>query len=493
MKDKNYLLSNPDKILSKKPFTRGGIPMVTFSTVGTNIQEQSAQLPRKNVVVVSQDTFLEEYDTYSHAIQSPFVFSDKKVKVKYVDANGVETKREEYLPVTRIALPLQQIIATKQVAHLTGNDLVHTLANEVQTDEDKANFTIVKQFFTSKNMNIALHENVNNESNQGDSALLIYFDKNKKIDWKTYCWKDGYCLLPHYDEYDNLIVFGVYYQTEEEDKMVTILDVWDETYKYQFKQNGTKWEAILKEKHGFIEVPICYKRGNVAWNDVQNLIDKLELHASLFAENVKYFGDAILFFKGAVEVLPMRDEAGKALHGTGESDDAKLLQAEESKNVTTLIDFLLREIFRGSFTISFDFKDVHISGDLPGVTVKLLFSPAVEKAIKLAKEWDGFVDKMMRLFIFGVGMEVGKPAQFSRLKVFSHIEPWIPQNTTEIINNINTSKQAGTLSDETSYEDHPYAKADEKERMKKQEAEKEEKEIRLLEAQSVNDSNTTNE
>jgi SPP1 family phage portal protein len=462
---KEQLLKDPGKVLIKKQFTRGVAPDVELPNYVTADRHSTAALPRRRVIAVSQDTFLEELDTYSHAIQSPYVLDDKKVLVTYKDANGEEKEREGHVPVTRIALPLQRIIATKQKTHLTGNKLQLTLANETQTEEDKLSFTELKQLFISKNMDIALSENVESQLVTGDTALLMYFDRENKLDWKTYSWKDGYCLLPHYDEYDNLILFGIYYSDSDGEKDTTFLDVWDETFKYRYRQDTTGWIRIANDKHGFKEVPVAYKRGSVAWNDVQNLIDKLELHASLWAESVRYYGDPILFLKGAIDVLPIRDEGGKTLAGMDGDADGKLLQAEESKNVNNLMDFLLKEIFRGSFSISFSPETVKTSGDLPGITVKLLFSCAIEKAIEQAKEWDSFIDKMMRLFIFACGLESKKSAQYGRLKIFGAIEPYIPQNTTEIINNINSSKTQGTLSTETSTDIHPYAAADENKRV----------------------------
>lgn len=462
---KEQLLNDPNKVLIKKPFTRGIAPGVELPNYVSIDGYSVAALPRRRVAAVSQDTFLEELDTYSHAIQSPYVLDDKKVLVTYKDADGVEKEREDYVPVTRIALPLQRIIATKQKTHLTGNKLQLTLANETQTEEDKLSFTELKQLFISKNMDIALSENVENQLVTGDTALLMYFDKDDKLDWKTYSWKEGYCLLPHYDEYDNLILFGIYYFDSDGEQGTTFLDIWDETFKYRYKQDGADWVQVLNDKHGFKEVPVAYKRGTVAWNDVQNLIDKLELHASLWAESVRYYGDPILFLKGAIDVLPIRDEGGKVLAGAEDGADGKLLQAEESKNVNNLMDFLLKEIFRGSFSISFSPETVKTSGDLPGITVKLLFSCAIEKAIEQAKEWDGFIDKMMRLFIFACGLESKKSAQYGRLKIFGAIEPYIPQNDAEIISNINNSKSQGTISVETATDIHPYAAADENKRV----------------------------
>jgi len=473
---KKELLEDPQKILIKKPFTRGMATYMNhfqgFSDIAT-----PATLPRRREFAVSQDTFLDELDPYSHAIHSRYVLDDKKVLITYKesvindegDLVEEEREREDYVPVTRLAFPFQEMIATKQKVHLTGNELQLTLANETQTEEDKRFFTILKQFYISKNMDIALSENVESQLTTGDTALLQYFTSKGKLDWKTYSWKDGYCLLPHYNEYDELVLFGIYYSDIVDNSSGEFLDVWDDLYRYKYEKNSYDFRLLDQKPHGFKEIPIAYKRGEVAWNKVQKPIEDFELHASLWAESVRYYGDPLLFLKGTVDVLPGRDERGKVLVGEDGDADGKLIQAEESKNVTNLMDFMLKEIFRGSHTISFSPETVKTSGDLPGITVKLLFSSAIEKAIAEAKKWDGFIDKMLSLFIYGVGIESGNSAQIGRLKVFGKIVPYIPQNETEIISNINTSKSQGTLSVETATDIHPYAAADENTRIMSQE------------------------
>lgn len=464
------LIKNPKRILIKKPFSRGGVPFVHQHLVGTHIKNEEAQLPQSNKVSISQDRFLEELDTYSHAIMSRDVFNDRPVSFR--DSSGAEHLR--YIPVTRISLPLQRIIKTKQKAHLTGNDLLVELANENPTEEDQSFFIQWKQFFTSKNMNVALSENVDNQLSTGDTALVMYFDKEGKIDWKSYSWSDGYCLLPHYDEYGYLVTMGIYYsssewnETKSAEEEVEMLDVWTERHQIRYRKDGQDWKAYAVTLHGFKECPVCYKRGDVAWNDVQNLIEKLEFHSSLWAEDLRFFGNPILFLKGMTDLLPGADMGGKAIAGEGDDSDAKLLQADESKNITNFMDFLLREIFRGSCTISFSPETVKTSGDLPGITVKLLFSAAVEKAMEQAKEWDDFIDRMIRLFTYGIGIESGNLAQFERLKIFGKIDPYIPQNTTEIINNLNSSVGENKISGKTYREVHPYSKADEDNRIEKE-------------------------
>ena len=470
--DAKVLINNPDKILVKKPFTRGIVPSLNLNFTSNGNIDAPARLPARRQIVISQDTFLEELDTYSHAIHSEFVLANKRIKVQYKDANGEVKERDEVIPVTRIALPLQRVIASKQKVHLTGKPMKFTLSNTNQTDEDKESFVSFCQSWISKNMNIGIAECIESRLTTGDCAMVSFFDDKKRFNWRTYSWKDGYCLLPHYDKYGNLALFGVYYSTTEDDVTTEKLDVWDDNVFYQYKKQNDEWAMVVNaKKHGFNSIPVAYSRGNVAWNDVQPLIESCEFHSSLWAESERYYTDPILFLKGDTDILPMRDSSGKAIAGLDETSDAKLLQANESKNIVNLTDFLLREIFRGSFTVSFNVGEISVSGDMPSVTVKLLFTAAIEKAIEQAKEIDPFIDKLVELFIFGMGIELTKSAQFSRLLIHGEIEPYIPQNTTEEVNMINQSKSMGTMSTETAAARNPLNASDEHARLKREKEE----------------------
>ena len=89
------------------------------------------------------------------------------------------------------------------------------------------------------------------------------------------------------------------------------------------------------------------------------------------------------------------------------------------------------------------------SGDLPGVAIKLIYSPSLEKAIIDSKEYDAAVDKLVRLFKFGYGIEIGKVTQMSNLSVFSWIDPYVHQNMSELVNNLCMLVNSGVLSKDT--------------------------------------------
>ena len=122
------------------------------------------------------------------------------------------------------------------------------------------------------------------------------------------------------------------------------------------------------------------------------------------------------------------------------------------------MSILLDNIFRGSFTV---LPPEVRSGDTPGIAVKLLYSPAVEKAMSDAKDWDSWLDDVVEIFKFGYGLEVGKSFEYQSLNVAGKIIPYIHQNDSETTAIINSSLLAGSLSSETASELHPYAQYDE--------------------------------
>ena len=128
----------------------------------------------------------------------------------------------------------------------------------------------------------------------------------------------------------------------------------------------------------------------------------------------------------------------------GGEDDAKYLSPQDaSSSFTIQLNTLLKMIFMGSFIV--EPPEVK-SGDLPGVAIKLIYSPSLEKAIIDAKEYDKSVDKLVRLFKFGYGIERQMVTQMENLTVFSWIDPYVHQNSSELVNNLCMLVNSGLLS-----------------------------------------------
>ena len=133
------LLSNPEKLLYKKPFTRGSSNIFSEDEVTSNIGEKvKASLPNYNKKIVSQETFMAELDPNSHKVL--FYENIPSICQKISDGSYVEIKNY------RTPISFQKCIKNKQTMHLAANPMQFTLMDIEPTDKQRENFITFKQY-----------------------------------------------------------------------------------------------------------------------------------------------------------------------------------------------------------------------------------------------------------------------------------------------------------------------------------------------------------
>lgn len=444
-----------DALLTKTPFRR---PMPSYDdfVIPSNGSDTSVPMSRVVYENISQDLFLTEIDPSGHKINNQFYYSDRIKK----DDEG-----KTYIHyVERTSFPIQDIILTKQLTHLAGNPINFINGSVKQTEKEKQLMIELKQAWLTKNMEVALFESYKMEKSTGDTAFCAYIDENKEVGWRTFGYSKGETLFPSYDVMTGkLSTFARRYINNGN----ICVDVWNSTMFYSFESDKGKWVQKIRKPHGFRRIPIAYKRSDIGacWTPVQDIIDKFEIAISQLCESNKTYAFRIMFISGD-DVSVKSDASGAPAYIVGDKDsDAKMLEgADASTSFELQIKTLSNMMFMGSFVVT---PPEVKGGDLPGVTIKILYSPAVEKAMRDAKEWNQFVDDVVSIFKEGYGVESGKITDFKVLKVRGEIAPYVHQNDMEIINNINSSVTMGSLSTETATEMHPYSQNDEYERVMK--------------------------
>ena len=468
-----------EDILLKVPFRRI-MPNVISNMASygyTSGEMQEVPPEDTQYEVISQSEFLREYFITGHKIWSPAYYADRIKK---------DDKGKSYIHyVERNAFDFQKIIATKQLIHLTGNPISFINSDSTKLESQRDLLIEFKQGWIKKNMEVAWYKCAKSEKITGDAAFCGYFDTKKRFHWRVFSFMNDDTLYPHEDPITGkMSIFGrKYKQYDENGKMIELLDVWDErnvtTYirsstssminRIKALFGGQNW-SVYREPipHGFPFCPVAYKRNfdGACWSPVQDACDKYELAMSQLSENNKAYAFRILFLKGDNIDINF-DSYGQptAIAGDKESDANFLNRADASQTFELQLNILLREIFRGSFTV---IPPEVKSGDLPGVAIKLLYSPAVEKAMEDANEWNSFIDDVVEIFKYGYSVEIGKVAEYAAFDVRGEIIPYVHQNEAEIINNINASVLAGSLSTQSAAEKHPYGAADEETRLKEQ-------------------------
>lgn len=488
------LLRQPDKMLTKKPFTRGYVSdkpsLPNGGQAGVN-ESVSVQPHRQKLKIVSQHQFEKELDPNSHDVLFDENIPSLCVKVSDNDYRDVIYKR--------MSVPIQRMIKNKQVMHLTANPMQFTLMDIDPDETMQKNFITFKQYWELRNQDGMKVKMVDAQKSYGDAGLLYYFDSEKRIKSRLLSYSDGYTLCPHNDKNGERILECVYYIKDD----IEHLDCYDKVFMHSFvkvaeEEDGKTiqgWKLISSEEHGFSEIPLITKRGNVAWNDVQPIIEAYEELYNIFNAIQKRYGWGIFYVKGKFNDTARKIAGSVVLNDTSidGKGDAKFLTPPTPQGTIDTLNLMLESIQLGSSTTFLLPKDVKMSGDISGIAIMLTQSLDMENALQGVIEWQNVADKMVRLFKEGLAKElVNKDenrtavTEFEKMDINAKFKVWRPLNEYEYNQMLTMLLGAGVLSQESAIELNTFSKPDEKNRIRKEEEEAEKKALEQLEKQASN-------
>jgi len=497
------LLSEPDKLKTKKPFTRGADrgrcgcnPRRATVEIGEKVD---ATLPYYHSIVVTQEQFVNELDPNCHDVL--FDENIPSICVKIADNDYRDVKYR------KMAIPLQKCIKNKQTMHLAANPMQFTMLDIAPTAQQTEDFITFKQYWNLRNQDGMKYKMVDTQLSYGDAGLLYYFDYKGRIKSRILSFADGYVLCPHNDQNGDRILESVYYIKDN----VEYIDSYDETTMYRCKrdtlvtdesENGWVWEK--PKLHGFSEIPLITKRGEVAWNNVQPIIECYEELYNVFNAIQKRFGWGIFYVKGRFKENAQKIAGSVVLNDTSVEGkgDAKFLTPPSPEGTIDTLNLMMESIQLGSSTTFILPKDIKMSGDVSGIAVQLTQSQDNELALQNVIGWQNVADKMVRLFKEGLAKELVKEGiqptavtDFESLNIGAQFKVWRPLNEYEFNQMVSMLVGSGILSKESGIEINTLSKPDEKMRVAKEieEAERKAQEIRGQETAnndgSVNSSN----
>lgn len=478
------LLADPDKLLATTPYYRridaSGAQYDVFGrtveSVGTKVK---ATLPSVKRVQVPIGALLREADPWSHS-----VLTDENIPSIYVkNSEGGYLKVEQ----KRLPLPYQQSIAKKQTLHLCNNPMSHVLLNTNPTEAQNKYFIRVKQAWDERNMDGKKTEAVYTQKNESFVGMLFYHDYNGKIKSRILRYSDGYNIITHKDQNGEHILECVYYCVDD----VEYIDCYDDTYMYRLTNAGdivtdaegrvvnNGWRYETPVEHGFSEIPLAVKRGKVAWDNVQDLIEVAERTYNTFIVIQNRYGYGMLYVKGKINPKAQKVNGSFILNDTSmdPNADAKMLTPPSPENMKETLDQLEEQIMKGAGTTFILPKDIKMSGDTSGVAVQLTQELDIETALQDVNEWQNFANKMMRLFKEGLARELVNSGEkgfenaitdFEKLNIRTKFVVWRPQSNEAYNQMLTTLKGAGAISVQTLIEKNTESCPDEMARVQKE-------------------------
>lgn len=494
----NSTTLNVRGLLTKKPFTRI-MPDGHYDHGYTwnELSEVEVTHDRLRRKIVTQEDFMRELDPAGHLINDKELFPD-------VWQKNEEDGKWYVQEIPRYAFSYQQIILVKHLTHLCGNDIQFEVSDKNITDETMEVFNEHRNGWANKNMEVAWYQLAKSVKATGDGAFVGFLDKGE-FGWKVLSFLDGDKLFPHYDpRTGKLSTFARTYCNYAENGSVTkrYIDVWDDTYYYRFVADGDPESLFDKakqlifklfstdgyklewmDKHGFDSIPVAYKRDDngPCWTYSEETIENYEVAFSNLAHSNHDFGLPIMYVKGeGSEEVTTNDMsyASKIMVLPSDGEIGFLNRQDASNAYKAELDKLEENIYKQSFAV----KTPELkSGDTPGVSLKIMYSDAYEKAMNDAHEYDGAVNQMIHIFEWGYGIECEKRLAFINTNIRHYIEPYIHLNMTELTTNLNTAVVGGFLSKQTASEKLPYATPQEWQRIQAEKKEEQTQELLLTE------------
>lgn len=472
---------------------------------------------------VFQSEFLSELDPEGHKINDTTYYENIFKEVPVLNENNEPTgkKRVVEVPIERVSVPLQRVILEKHLTHLCGDKIKFIHHNLNPSENQTETFMKFKHGWEKRNMETAKYEFCHSVKATGDAAFCAVMD-NKTFSYRIFSVLNGDILHPVRDFKGRLKIFGRSFTAYDFERMeeVPYIEIWDDKYctllSYSTDGRNQKcvtWDSetflpivtdmvdtdgwvIVKEPavHGFSEIPIEYLKNDngACWSGVQDLIDKLEMALSQLFENNKSYAFRIMVVKGDVEIQgDLRGQARALLFDNNEGEAGFMEKADASSSFELQLRETLKYILMGSFTV---LPPENTSGDLPSVSIKLMYSPALEQGLNDKNFYNKSIDKIVSLFKEGFAMEKeNSVSDFEQLDIRGDINIYIHQNDGETTNNLVMGVTSGFLSIETAQENNLYSAADESHRLKKQkEEEMTEERERLAIEHKYDGSNDTN-
>lgn len=435
-----------------------------YPPVGNNLGYRQPKVGGLGVgyVNLTQDQFLNELNPAAHEINSKYM--SQRPIYKQTDEVDKKTGKKKWVldgfdNVETVALAIQEMIVSKKIAHLTGDNF--WIASE---DTDEEAFQKIESWMDYAGFWDAWVEAVSYCERECDSALYWWFD-GTNLNYEVFAYEKGDTLYPGMDDDGNPTLYRAYslngkmavdiFTTKYKETWVKIDSDEEESQTwldriFRLIKNSKLYDEVSEDGYRLLTrkdaqigndmLQIVYFRvPDIATGPVQDCIVKFEKAHSYVAEEVKNSAFPVLFVKSEkITALPPSRVNGKTIGVRGTADslahaDAKFLAPPDASNTAKInLDTLWNNILRGSLSALVEPVDIRQGAD-SSTTIKIMFAPDIQWCKNRWKFYAKPVRQLVEVFKRLVGKAEGNVPKYGDLRISCGQNIWIPQNESERI------------------------------------------------------------
>lgn len=421
---------------------------------------------------------MSQYDVLKHDVFDESKRPDKIIKrdTGELDASGKPVTVSTSVPVARVGMPVQDLIVERRVGFMLSDPVTTeaTLSKDNSKEQDLADF--VDRIQANNKVEYRNKEIARRLMSEMEVAEIWYFvpsglTKPKlSLKMKVVSPALGDSLYPLYDDTGDMVAFARLYKASEEGKEIQHLDVYTKDFEYKYVQKDNTWSldnTLLDSEGKAIPNPIpnqvkkimvvYYSQNAPEWTKVQAMINRSEILHSNHADMNDYFGSPILAVTGEILGFAQKGEQGKILQLDESAKANYLALSSPPESIKMELDNLKTDIYEMSQTPNITFEQMKSIGAVSGIAMKLMFMDC-HMAVRNKEEIFGIgLQRRLNLLKAAIGNVIDTTLKDAStlLQLRPVLHPYLPQNMTELIENLSVSVTGGIMSKETAVETNP--------------------------------------
>lgn len=420
-------------------------------------------------LVKEVETALKQYDPKQHTIFDKSKRQDKILKDNDGNLSGV-------VNVARLPLSLQKKITLISAAFLG----TPTIESSPEADIEKNFLTIIDKVWQDNKLDYKFKKIAKTVMSEKECAEVWFMQEAEQANAKagivgywegfpimqTAKFKLGMKLLsnslgdslyPVFDEFSNMIAFGRGYKIiDAAGKSIEYFDLYTAEKLYFYSKETGAWE--VDEKPNVIKkIPIIYYwQPLTEWDDVQELIERLEVKKSNHADTNDYFDRPMLVGKGDTISLPDKGDSGKYVELKGHDASLTYLTWDQAPaSMEMEMDGLYHDIHTLTHTPDISFENVKGLGVFSGIALKMLFLDAHLKASDKEEIFGEGLQRRINYIKKAVSVIDPAFVKALPLQVKPKFEFFMPKNIQEEISVLVAAVSGGIMSEETAIRLNP--------------------------------------
>jgi len=429
------------------------------------------KLFKRQVDIESQTKALSQYDVSKHDVFDTALRPWRKVSraTTATDENGDFIMTDVWIDVVRVGISWQNDITEKRVAFTLSTPVKTNVIWYKETDKEKELVNMVERIQNDNKMDYKNKEILRRKLSELEVAVIWYYAETGEtkpkytLKSKIVSPKLGDTLYPLFDVNGKMISFRRDYKLIKEGKDIEHSDIYTAEFEYKYIKKDSLWildpdikgNPVHNVANKILVEYYCQKEP--VWHNVQSMIDRHEILTSNHGGMNDKFGAPMFIVSGEIKGEIIDNKTGSMMQMENDGTAAYAQLSSEPQSISLEQTNLEKFIGKMSQTPNITFDQMISIGQMSGFAAEMLFTDP-HMAVRMEEETFGIgLQRRLNIIMAAIGAlidtSLAKECKVVQLK--PEITPYLPQNTTEIIENLGVSVSQGIMSKETAVEQNP--------------------------------------